>query len=231
MDLDLNNAHLPDPFSGIVRLFPLPNLVVYPGIVQALHMFEPRYRKLTEDCLDSDELIAIGVFGSESDAGNEDSDADLRPVTCICKVVAHERLEDGRFNLVVVGIKRARIRRELAVEKPYQMVEVEIVEDDFGEPEDNLDTVRKELIELCESNDLLGKITEHLDIKKIIDKDLSLGLLVDLISFTGDLDCEQKQKILELANVRSRCEKLIEYLKMVDSTSDSNEFPPRFSAN
>ena len=53
---------LPDDFSGRVRLFPLPNLVLFPGVMQPLHIFEPRYRAMLEAALASDGLIAMSVL-------------------------------------------------------------------------------------------------------------------------------------------------------------------------
>ena len=49
-------------FSGKVRLFPLPNLVLFPHVMQPLHIFEPRYRDLLEDALAGDRLIAMAVL-------------------------------------------------------------------------------------------------------------------------------------------------------------------------
>ena len=48
-----------EDFSGTVRLFPLPNLVLFPHVMQPLHVFEPRYRELLEDALEDDRLIAL----------------------------------------------------------------------------------------------------------------------------------------------------------------------------
>jgi len=49
-------------FTGEARLFPLPNLVLFPHVVQPLHIFEPRYRQLTADALSGDRLIAMALF-------------------------------------------------------------------------------------------------------------------------------------------------------------------------
>ena len=46
-------------FSGTAKLFPLPNLVLFPHVIQGLHVFEPRYRQMTADALAGDGLIAI----------------------------------------------------------------------------------------------------------------------------------------------------------------------------
>ncbi len=56
-------------FSGVARLFPLPNLVMFPHVLQPLHVYEPRYRALLEEALDDDRLIAMAVLapGWEND--------------------------------------------------------------------------------------------------------------------------------------------------------------------
>ena len=49
-------------FTGTVRLFPLPNLVLFPNVAQPLHVFEPRYRQLMADSLAADRLIAMALL-------------------------------------------------------------------------------------------------------------------------------------------------------------------------
>jgi Lon protease-like protein len=46
-------------FGGSVRLFPLPNLVLFPHVMQPLHIFEPRYRQMTAEALQDDRFIAM----------------------------------------------------------------------------------------------------------------------------------------------------------------------------
>ena len=53
-----NDLELRD-FANVTRLFPLPNLVMFPHVVLPLHMFEPRYRQMTEDALAGDRLITM----------------------------------------------------------------------------------------------------------------------------------------------------------------------------
>ncbi len=60
---------LPEDFEGTVRLFPLPNFVMFPGVLQPFHIFELRYREMLRDALDDDRLIALASLlpGSDSD--------------------------------------------------------------------------------------------------------------------------------------------------------------------
>src|SRR6185436_15395049 len=95
-------------FSGVVRLFPLPNLVLYPHVMQPLHIFESRYREMLEDALAGDKLITMAVLepGWETDY---DSRPPISTHACLGKVVAHHRLPDGRYNVLLMGLHRVEI--------------------------------------------------------------------------------------------------------------------------
>src|SRR5437660_754635 len=99
-------------FSGTARLFPLPNLVLFPALVQGLHIFEPRYRQMTADALAGDRLIALALLrpGWEAHYAGK---PDLYTVACLGKIVGDEQLADGRYNLQVRGLRRVRIVREI----------------------------------------------------------------------------------------------------------------------
>src|SRR5262249_58348054 len=87
-------------FHGKARLFPLPNLVLFPHVMQPLHIFEPRYRQMTADTLASDRLIALALLRPGWEADYEGK-PDLYPVACLGKVVADQKLEDGRYNILL----------------------------------------------------------------------------------------------------------------------------------
>ena len=99
-----------DTFSGVARLFPLPNLVLYPHVMQPLHIFEGRYREMLEDSLASDRLIAMALLepGWETDY---ESRPPVARYACLGKVVTHHRLKDGRYNLLLDGRRPDSHRR------------------------------------------------------------------------------------------------------------------------
>src|SRR5580693_4178293 len=99
-------------FPGTARLFPLPNMVLFPHVVQPLHIFEPRYRQMTADVLATDRLIApILLRPGWEDA--YDSRPAVHTVGCLGRVVADQILPDGRYNLLVRGISRLQLRGEV----------------------------------------------------------------------------------------------------------------------
>src|SRR6516225_8579853 len=115
-------------FSGTARLFPLPNLVLFPKVIQGLHIFEARYRQMTADALASDQLIAIVMLQSD-----EEETIPGRPpieeVACVGEIIWHEKLVDGRYNLRIRGVSRARIIEEVPTGKLYRSARVELMPD------------------------------------------------------------------------------------------------------
>src|SRR5262245_4682668 len=103
-------------FSGKARLFPLPNLVFFPQVMQPLHVFEPRYRQMTADALEGDRLIAL-VLPKPGWEGDYMGKPLLHDVACIGRIMAEQLLEDGRYNMLLRGLARVRIVDEIASKK------------------------------------------------------------------------------------------------------------------
>ncbi|MBI3791838.1 MAG: LON peptidase substrate-binding domain-containing protein [Gemmatimonadetes bacterium] len=109
-------------------LFPL-GVVLFPGALLPLHIFEPRYRRLVTDC-----LAGGGRFGiiCPGEGANED-DLAVGTVGCVAEIERHEPLDDGRSNIVVRGRERFAFTRWVDGGTPYRMGEVAEWED-AGEP-------------------------------------------------------------------------------------------------
>src|SRR5215831_16552702 len=97
-----------DAFDGVTRLFPLPNLVFFPHVVQGLHIFEPRYRQLMADALSTNQLITIVLLKPGWEPDYDGSPA-IEPVACLGRITWHEQLPDGRYNLRLRGMARVQI--------------------------------------------------------------------------------------------------------------------------
>src|SRR5205085_1976564 len=93
-------------FSGMARLFPLPNVVLFPQVVQPLHIFEPRYREMTADALADDRLIAMALLQPGWEADYEGRPP-IHPICCLGRIFAEKHLPDGRYNLLLRGLTRA----------------------------------------------------------------------------------------------------------------------------
>ena len=117
-DLDLRD------FSNVRRLFPLPGVVLFPHAVLPLHIFEPRYRQMTEDALAGDRLVTIVQLRPAGRVDVAGRRRRSRRSAASGRILQHERLPDGRFNFLLLGRKRVRLIREVPSGKLYRMAEV-----------------------------------------------------------------------------------------------------------
>src|ERR1700681_1308865 len=106
-------------FHGVARLFPLPNVVLFPHVVQPLHIFEPRYRQMTADALAGDRLIGLTLLQPGWEAGYAGRPP-VHAVGCLGTIVAEQTLDDGRFNILLRGVSRFRVEREVPNTKLYR---------------------------------------------------------------------------------------------------------------
>ncbi|MCH2635352.1 MAG: LON peptidase substrate-binding domain-containing protein [Acidimicrobiales bacterium] len=125
-----------------VPMFPL-GTVLLPGGILPLHVFEDRYRELTEYCIRNEAQFGVVLI----ERGHEVGGGDVRAaVGCLTEIIQHERLSDGRSNLVVLGTSRINIK-EWKSDDPYPMALVtEIAE---ASSEDSLVRAQGVLRRLC----------------------------------------------------------------------------------
>src|ERR1700722_2304739 len=115
-------------FSGKARLFPLPSLVFFPQVMQPLHIFEPRYRQMTADALAGDRFIALVLPrpGWDKDYAGKPA---IHDVACLGRIMAEQQLDDGRFNILLRGLARIRIVKELSSSKLYRLPRCGVLHD------------------------------------------------------------------------------------------------------
>ncbi len=232
-----SSAEWPEDFCGRVRLFPLPNLVLFPHVVQPLHIFEPRYCEMLSEALATDRLIALCLLESGWEKEYLQRPA-LASTVCVGKIISHTATEDGRFNILLVGCKRARIVREIEPERPFRVAEVEILEDIYP-PEEAAN--RPQLMERLQEL-FLQFVPEGLaaqeSFKQLVGKQLPLGILTDTITYALRLPVAIKQQLLAENNVDVRCRILVRCLEQKlkseagsECSPAAEDFPPRFSDN
>lgn len=100
-------------------MFPL-GTVLFPTMLLPLHVFEPRYRALVDDCVAGDGEFGVTLIERGSEVGGGDVRTD---VGTVARIVQVERFEDGRFAVAAVGTRRIRVERWLA-DDPYPRAEV-----------------------------------------------------------------------------------------------------------
>lgn len=107
-----------------LSVFPIAGAVLFPHMQLPLHIFEPRYRALVRDALSRDQRIGMV---QPRDAGDPPS---LFDVGCVGKIGHLEALDDGRYNIILEGLSRFRIRRELSVDTAFRQVEADLIAED-----------------------------------------------------------------------------------------------------
>lgn len=221
-----------DDFCGTARLFPLPNLVMFPHVLQPLHVFEPRYRDMVEEALAGDRLIAMAVLAPGWEADYEGRPA-IRPVVCLGRITNHQRLEDGRINLLLAGLRRARLLRELPPDKLFREAEVEILDDSYTKPASaRHGALRRRLVKIfCQQMPGLKQLHEQLD--EVLESEVPLGILTDILAFALKLKHSVKEELLGETDVRRRAEVLLEAMQSGEAAPESSwpKFPPDFSLN
>src|SRR5262249_12044296 len=115
-------------FQGVARLFPLPNLVLFPHVVQPLHIFEPRYRQMMADTLADDRRMALALLRPGWEADYHQAPP-IHPVGWLGQVLQEEKLPDGRYNLLLRGLCRARVVEELKTDRLYRSARVQLLRD------------------------------------------------------------------------------------------------------
>jgi Lon protease-like protein len=234
MTLFQEPAELPEGFAGVVRLFPLPNLVLFPHVVQALHIFEPRYREMLEDALAGDQLISLALLQPGWEQEYEGRPA-IFPVTCIGRVVAHARLEDGRYNILLHGLRRAAIVREFPPEHSFRLAEVAIMDDVYPSGGATRRTqIQRDLLRIFQRLVPDSPVAQE-QFEQLLSQQLPLGVVTDVVAFSLPLELDFKRQLLSEWNVDTRAEQLLERLQKWNAPTHGDGtgqgFPPDFSEN
>lgn len=109
-------------------LFPLPNAVLFPGVVLPLHLFEPRYRALAEHCVAGHRLMALGTLkpGYEQDYEGRPP---IFPILTVGQIAAERRHPDGRWDIALRGLARVELVDEHPPSEPFRLIKVKKVRD------------------------------------------------------------------------------------------------------
>jgi Lon protease-like protein len=224
-------AFSPADLGGPVRLFPLPNLVLFPQVVQPLHIFEPRYRQMTADALAGDRLIGMALLrpGWEPDYDHHPA---VHPVICLGRIIAEQHLEDGRYNLLLRGVARARILQEVQHDKLYRGAAVELVPE--TPPGEATTQVWRHRLTEGVRPWFAAQVEAKEQLQRLLDNELPLGVLCDVLAFALPLPPEGKQELLAEADEARRVRRLLEQLGQLaqqPAADESRKFPPEFSEN
>jgi Lon protease-like protein len=215
-------------FKGVARLFPLPNLVLFPQVVQGLHIFEPRYRQLMADALSGDKLISLVLLqpGWEDEYDNRPA---VEPVGCLGRIGWHERLPDGRYNLRLRGLSRIRILEELSTDRLYRVARVQLVPDVAPAELSRLTELRHRLADAVLPR-FAADGPAHQQLEELFAGEMPLGHVCDVLAYALPLPLEMKQALLAEPHADLRAEVIAQAL-LVSAARADRKFPPDFSSN
>lgn len=184
-----------------ISIFPLPGVILFPGMQVPLHIFEPRYRALVKDALARDRRIGI-IQPQQAMEG-----APLYTVGCLGKIADVEALDDGRFNLVLEGESRFRLIRELDAATPFRQIEGELIADEDYPALSPVERASFER-EARRFADAQGYAVDWDAVTRLDDESL-----IDGTSQIVPFDIASKQALLEAGTLAERCELLVQLMQ------------------
>ena len=188
-----------------VPLFPLPGAILFPRSLIPLHIFEPRYREMVRDAMDGAGQIAM-IQPLRLD---DDNQAPLYEVGCVGELVGIEELEDGRFNIVLLGSHRFRLVREADSETPYRCADVDIEAfDDSDPPAMSLGQRAEVERDARRLGDAMGLAVDWAAVGRLDDE-----MLVNAIAQVAPFDVGAKQALLEQQALTDRADLLVQLMQ------------------
>jgi uncharacterized protein len=188
-----------------LSIFPLSGALLFPRMHLPLHIFEPRYRALVSDAMARDRRIAM-----IQPRANEPGDKDKPPLYqtgCVGHISQVEALDDGRYNIVLEGVSRFRLIRELDVSTPFRQVEGEMLPDEHDQ---TLALAERSSLE-AESRKFATAQGYAVDWEAVARLDDEA--LVNGIAQIAPFDAAAKQALLEAPSLSDRTELIVQLLQ------------------
>ncbi len=198
------NNDLPDE----IAVFPLKNFIFFPKTTIPLNIFEPRYIQMINESMKTNRMIGMvqpkktGVLKKP----------DLYDVGCLGKITSFNETDDGRYLIILNGISRFKIEKELSNEKLYRTCKIsyknfnqDIVENNKKVELTDLELIFKDLKNIFDKKGYAINWSEL--------KDQDVNFTINTLSMASPFSVEEKQTLLECLDVKSRKSKLEEIIK------------------
>lgn len=185
-----------------ISIFPLTGAILFPGMQLPLHIFEPRYRDLVSDSLARDRNIGMIQPKAQGDKPA------LFDVGCLARIQDVEALDDGRYNIILEGVQRFSIIRELDVATSFRQIEAELWEED--EIGDTLSLAERASLEIESRRfaDAQGYSVDWTAVSQLDDYSL-----VNAIAQIAPFDYAAKQALLEARGLSDRADTIVQLMQ------------------
>ncbi|MFN8641410.1 MAG: LON peptidase substrate-binding domain-containing protein [Candidatus Binatia bacterium] len=188
-------------------LFPLPNAVLFPGVPLPLHIFEPRYREMVRDVeRGEDKLIGMVLLRGEW-RRDYYGRPDIYPVGCAGRMVNVEPLPDGRYNILLRGVREFAVVGEVG-ERAYRIGEVTWR---AAEPAGVPSELRTRIHALVQR--YLEEGEPSLATRLLADPAVSDELLINFLCYALDFSPMEKQALLEAPALSDRGRRLCDVVQ------------------
>jgi ATP-dependent Lon protease len=191
-------------------LFPLQEVVLFPGMLLPLHVFEPRYVELVRDVLGTHRCFSV-VHVAERDADML-GHPEIARVAGVGTIVEHGELPGSRYHLVLLG--RARVTLdELPFRAPYRRAVAKLLPSEGGAADLELAAMHAAVsgfVQLVKKSDA--------DFRLRLPRDAPPGIVADACAHQLVLDARDRQRLLETVDISKRIQALIEILTVQKAT-------------
>jgi uncharacterized protein len=195
-----------------ISIFPLTGAILFPGMQLPLHIFEPRYRDLVGDSLARDRMI--GMIQPKGQGGAPE----LFAVGCLGRIGDVEAMDDGRYNIILEGLQRFTITKELDVTTTFRQVEAELWEED--EAADALSIAERASLEIESRRfaDVQGYAVDWKAVEQLDDYSL-----VNAIAQIAPFDYAAKQALLEARGLSMRADLIVQLMQFFGRHDGSDD--------
>lgn len=195
-----------------IPIFPLPSVVLFPRIVQPLHIFEPRYIEMLVENLDSHGHIALALLKPGYEADYYGS-PEVHPVVSVGSIVTYQARDDGTYDVVLLGEKRARIEKEIhgRIYRRGALVELEEKLPRSEEERESLRLNMKTLLDIA-LQDMKDEHSGLAKLQKTFAEESRIGFFVDFLAYHFIKDMGTQQGLLEELDVNLRARNLLDAL-------------------
>ena len=181
-----------------ISVFPLSNFIIFPNTSVPLNIFEPRYIEMINESMKTDRII--GIIQPKEQKKNI---SELYTVGCAGKITNFNETSDGRYLIVLNGISRFKILKEINNNKPYRECEVSF--DEYSDDmQKNYNEVKFPDLELIFKNlkSLFKKKGYIINFKELEKQ--SLDQSINALAMASPFSLEEKQVLLETINIKNR---------------------------
>ena len=200
-----------------ISVFPLSNFIIFPNTTVPLNIFEPRYLDMINDSMRGNKII--GLIQPKNQSKNT---PELYSVGCAAKIKSYKESGDGRYLIVLSGINRFKISKELINDKAYRECEVSFDEYNFDQNKNTLKFNRAELGPIFKNLKSLFKRKGYVINLDNLEKG-SLEQIINTLIMASPFSLEEKQALLETPDTFKRKAELEKILNtyIVDNFSNT----------